>query len=476
MTALVRMPHPVPKCTQQSPSRPQLKENSHTMRTRATAAPAPAKSRQRRVAGAALITALGLAAASACAGGGSTGTAAHSGSPAPSVTGPVTITIGNVYTSTSALGRTFKQIIADFEKQHPNITVLSQPDSNYGTLETKLKAEISAGQAPTLGQGYESFADQLEQSGKIVPISTLAGTKSPAELSTFYTGVQKDLLLPDGTLAMWPIGKSLQVVFYNQKMLSADGLSPATDWDGFATDLETASKNGVVGITIDTSAQTSGEEWLEELAASYGTTAYAADGTPQFTSAAMVKALKYLQVLKSKGALATGTNYPGETALAAQKGLADISSSAGYYYESQAVGGKFALATTAVPQADMMAGGNFFVLSSATAQQQAAAWEFLQFEASPAEQAVWAAGTGYLPITAQALTQPAMSSYLAKNPWVQQIIGGLNSAIVDPPQEWVDECGTLLATALQAGLSGTDASSALNTAQTACTQKKQADS
>jgi ABC-type glycerol-3-phosphate transport system substrate-binding protein len=433
--------------------------------------------RSRRAAGAALIAALGLA-ASACAGGGTTtaSSTASSAAPQPSVTGPVTITIADAYTASSSLGKTFAKVIAAFQAKYPDITVKSVPEATYGDLETKLTAEVSAGQAPTIGQGYESFADKLEQSGKIIPISTLAGTKSPAELSTFYTGVQKDLYLPDGTLAMWPIGKSLQVVFYNSTLLKNDGLSAATDWNSLATDLEAASKSGVTGITIDPSADTSGEEWLEELAAAYSTEAYAADGTPQFTSPAMVKALQYLQNLKSKGALATGTNYPGETALGAQKGLADISSSAGYYYENQAVGGKFTLTTTAVPQDDMMAGGNFFVFNSATAQQQAAAWDFLQFVATPAEQAVWAAGTGYLPVTAQALTEPAIAPYLAGNPWVKQIIGGLDTGIVDPPQEWVDDCGTLLATALQAGLSGTSASSSLSTAQTACVQKKQADS
>jgi len=450
------------------------KENSHIMRIRATVP--RTRTRSRRAAGAALIAALGLA-ASACAGGGSTGASSTtSSSPLPSVTGPVTITVADVYTATSSLGKTFDKVVAAFEAKYPDITVKSAPSSNYGALETKLKAEVAAGTQPTIGQGYESFADQLAQSAKIIPISTLAGTKTPAELSTFYTGVQKDLYLPDGTLAMWPIGKSLQVIFYNSSMLKADGLTAAADWNTFATDLEAASKNGVTGITIDPSAQTSGEEWLEELAASYGTEAYASDGSPQFTSAAMVKALEYLQNLKSKGALATGSNYPGETALGGQKGLADISSSAGYYYENEAVGGKFALTTTAIPQTDMMAGGNFFVFSSATAQQQAAAWDFLQFVASPAEQAVWSAGTGYLPVTAQALTQSSMSGYLSKNAWVRQIIGGLNTAIADPPQEWVDDCGTLLATALQAGLSGTNATSSLNTAQTACLQKKQADS
>ena len=168
------------------------------MRIRATVS----GTRSRRAAGAALIAALGLA-ASACAGGGSTTAAGStSSSPQPSVTGPVTISIADAYTATSSLGKTFSKVITAFQAKYPDITVKSVPEATYGDLETKLTAEVSAGQAPTIGQGYESFADKLEQSGKLVPISTLAGTKSPAELSTFYTGVQKDLYLPDGTLAM----------------------------------------------------------------------------------------------------------------------------------------------------------------------------------------------------------------------------------------------------------------------------------
>jgi ABC-type glycerol-3-phosphate transport system substrate-binding protein len=433
---------------------------------------------------AALCAALVLAGAAACAGGGSASTAASgSASPLPSVTGPVTITFEEAMSS-GTLKTTLQTLVTQFESKYPDITVKLAPESDYGTLLTKEKAEVAAHNAPTLGQAYESWAEEFAASGVIVPISTLAGTSAPAQLSTFYTGVQKDLYLPDGKLWEWPFNKSLQVLFWNQNLLTADGLTVPTTWSQFQTALTTGSKGGVVGTTIDpggASGVTSGEEWLEELAASNGASLYASDGTPQFTSAGAVAALQYLVGLKHAGALATGSNYPGETALGAKKGLVDLSSSAGYYYETQAVGGKFTMTTSGFPAgssgaADMMAGTNLVVFSSATAQQKAAAWDFMQYLTTPAVQAQWAVGTGYLPVTAQALTQPSMTSYLAQNAWVDQVLPSLNSAIFDPPYTWVTNCGTFLSNALQAGLSGTSAASAMQTAQSACEQAKAADS
>lgn len=374
--------------------------------------------------------------------------------------------------------------VTAFEKANPKITVRLTAYATYGPLLTAETAQVAAGKAPTIGQAYESWAEKFATSKVIVPISSLPGAASTmtTDLSTFYTGVQNDLKLPDGQVWMWPFSKSLQVLFYNADLLKADGITGTpTTWTQFAADLKTASKNGVVGITIDpgnaTEGVTSGEEWLEELAASNGTPVYASDGSPQFTSPAVVSALGYLVNLKKEGALATGTNYPGETALGAKKGLVDLSSSAGYYYEQQTVGGKFPLTTTVLPagssgSADEMAGANLVVFASATTEQKAAAWKFLQYLSGPAEQAAWAAATGYYPITSQALTEPSMASYLKQNPWISTTITGLNTAIVDPPYSWVTQCGIDLSTAISAALSGTSASSALSTAQSACTTAK----
>jgi len=123
-----------------------------------------------------------------------------------------------------------------------------------------------------------------------------------------------------------------------------------------------------------------------------------------------------------------------------------------------------------------MAGANVVVYSSATEQQQAAAWTFLQYLASPTEQAIWAAGTGYLPVTAQALTDPAMSTFVAQNPYVTAAANSLSTAFVDPPYQWVTDCETNLETAMEAILdNGTAPSSALGTAQSSCQSTESAD-
>jgi ABC-type glycerol-3-phosphate transport system substrate-binding protein len=422
---------------------------------------------------------------SACAGGGSSSTTSPTASPSSSanagaITSPVTITFDNVYDS-GTLKTALASAIKNFEAANPKITVNNVTYANYGALLTAETAAVAAGNAPTVGQAYESWAQKFATSKVIVPISSLPGASSTMaqDMSSFYTGVQNDLKLPDGQVWMWPFDKSLQVLFYNATMMKSDGISsPPSTWTEFAADLKMASKNGVVGITIDpgnaTEGATSGEEWLEELAAANGSQVYSGNGSPQFTSPAVESAMQYLVSLKTAGSLATGSNYPGETALGAKKGLADLSSSAGYYYEQQSVGGKFPLTTTILPSGsagapDEMAGANLVVFASATSEQQAAAWKFLQYLAGPAEQAAWSAATGYYPVTSQALTEPSMATYLKQNPWVSTTVTGLNNAIFDPPYAWVTECGIDLSTALSAALSGTSASSALSTAQSACT-------
>ena len=192
----------------------------------------------------------------------------------------------------------------------------------------------------------------------------------------------------------------------------------------------------------------------------------------------MVKALQYMQDLKDANALATGTNYPGETALGAQKGMFDISSAAGYGFENKTVGGKFKLGISALPSGpagavNQLTGTNIVVFKSAGADQKAAAWAFLKFITSPAEQAQWAATSGYLPVTSQALSDPVMQAFVAKNPYETAAVSELDTAFTLPGFSWIFQCQGYEATAIQEALeNGKQPSDALNTAQSACAAAK----
>jgi len=370
-----------------------------------------------------------------------------------------------------------------FEKANPDITVNLEYQTSYGNLLAKETAGVSAHNPPTLGQVYESWAATFANSDAILPVSQYAGSSSPAGLSAFYAGVQKDLKLPDGKLWMWPFNKSVQVIYYNENMLKAKGLTAPTTWDQFATDAKAVSGKGVTAITVDPGSSASpagGQTMFAALAAAYGTPDMAPDGTPQLNSAAAIKALTYMATLKSEGALAVGSDYPGETALGAQKGVFDLSSAAGYYYENQAVGDKFPLGTEVLPTGpsgaptNIMSGTNVAMFAAASPAQQSAGWKYMQFLASASSQAQWSEQTGYLPVTPAAL--PLMSAFIAKNPYLPTAVAALEYAVPQPAYAWVEQAEGEEVVAIQAVLDkGADPTTALNAAQKAALADKQAD-
>ena len=376
---------------------------------------------------------------------------------------------------------TLVALTSAFEKANPGITVNLEYQTSYGNLLAKETAGVAAHNAPTLGQVQESWAATFANSDAILPLSQYAGSNSPAGLSAFYSGVQNDLKLPDGKLWMWPFNKSVQVMYYNESMLKAKSLPAPTTWAQFATDAKAVSTGGVTAITVDpgtSSSPAGGATMFEALTAAYGTPDFAANGTPQLNSPAAIQALTYMETLKNEGALAVGTDYPGETALGAQKGAFDLSSAAGYYYENQAVGSKFPLGTEVLPTGpsgtptNILSGTNIAMFSGASPAQQSAGWKYMQFLASASSQAQWAEQTGYLPVTSQAL--PLMSSFIAKNPYLTTAVAALQYAVAQPPYAWVQQAQGEEVVALQAVLDkGEDPTTALNAAQKAALADQQ---
>jgi len=237
-------------------------------------------------------------------------------------------------------------------------------------------------------------------------------------MGTFYKGIQKDMALPDGHTWMWPFNKSVLILFYNQDLLKADGQAAPATWDDYAKVMRAVSTNGVTGSTIDPGSATAaafGTQWFEILAKAGGADLYGKDGAPHLTDDGVVKALQYMKDLKDAGALATGKNYPGETALGAQKGMFDISSAAGYGFEKKTVGDKFALGISALPTGaaggvNELTGTNIVVFKSAERRPEGGGLAFLTFITSPEEQAGWASTSGYLPVTSDALPKMQTSS------------------------------------------------------------------
>jgi len=370
--------------------------------------------------------------------------------------GKVTITFMEAMSS-GTLKSSLDYLTQQFEKANPKVTVQLDAVPDYGTLLNKETAAVAAGKPPTIGQAYEDWAATFAKSKVILPLTSYA---TPDDLSHLYTGVKNDLYLPGNQLYMWPFNKSVIITYFNQKMLDGKKLPVPTTWDQFATDAKAVSGGGTVGIAIDpgtSSGPAGGEAWFEVLAHSYGTPVFTPTGTPQFNSPAAVQAMQYLVNLKQAGALSVGTNYPGQVALGAGKGLFDVSSVASYYYNQQAVGGKFPMGTAAVPagpsgRANEMAGTNIVMFAKSSSAQQKAAWSFMNYLSSATAQAYWASHSGYLPVTPDALGQ--MTDFLTKNPYEKVAAADLAIATASPPYPWITKCQGDLVVAMQSALSG----------------------
>ena len=417
-------------------------------------------------------------AASSAAGAAPSSAASSSAAPASAAAGQSASITFMEAMSSGTLKTTLDGLVSQFEQAYPNIKVTLIPEPNYATLQQKEEASVAAGNPPTIGQAYENWAATYAASNAIIPLASFVNGPngvSSSEQSDFWTGIWKDLYLPDGKIWMWPFNKSDYVMYYNQNMLQADHLTVPTTWTQFAADAKAATTGGNWGVSMDpgtSSAPANGTYLFVSMMRAYGGHLLL-NGKPDLNTSAAAQALSLLATMEQEGALKVGTNYPGQTALGAQKALFDMSTVASYYYNQQSVGGKFTMATAAFPsgpdgQGNAMQGTNIVMFAKSTPAQQQAAWTFMHWLTGTQQVATWASGSGYLPVTKSGLA--AMSSYVATHPYVTIASQSLESARGVPAEPWFTEEQGAIATALESVLINHESpQSALATAQSTST-------
>lgn len=420
--------------------------------------------------------ALGIAATLALGACSSSNTSSASDqSPAPTLAADKKVSITFAETMASgSLKPALDDLIKKFQQANPNITVNLEVQPNYANLKQKIDSMVSAGKPPTIAQVYPEWADSYLEAQVLQPLDGYA--KDNSELNDFYKGVKSSLYI-DNKLVTWPFNASNMVMYYNPDQLKKAGVGVPTTWSEFADTIKKTSVDGVTGISVDpgnSSSPANGTQMFQVIAADNGAELFTSDGKPQFTSDAAVSALQSMVDMKKAGSLATGSNYPGQTALGAQKGTFDVSTSTSYFYNKKAVGNKFTMGVAPLPagpngkSVNLLSGTSVALFKQADDDQKAAAWKFMQFLAAPENQAEWASKTGYLPVTKKALDEQVFKTYVSQNPWVATAGKALDDSVPLPPQSWVNEAQGLMAVAISDALSGSASpKDALAKAQTA---------
>lgn len=349
---------------------------------------------------------------------------------------------------------TVKGLIADFEKEHPNIHVTAQAPQGSGALGSitvsSVQTQLLAGHAPDVAQlTFDSLDFAATQLGAN-PISDLVGQDAVeqhlAGAHPFHDKAK--------TLANWngktygiPYVFSTPVLFYNATQLQAAGLPADVDlstWDKVLTAAKAVTaKTGKPSLDISCSVK--GGNWcMQGIFKSNGAEVLSDDRkTIGFGSDAAVDTVNKLADMYKAGVLRNSDSSSmsegfakGETALqlttsAFQGMFMSSATKAGWTLKAAGMpgfGGK--------PSVPTNSGSALFILGQDPAKQRAS-WELIKFMTSEHAYEQISSKIGYLPLRTS-LTQQggALYDWAQKNPLLAP-----NLAQLDRLQPWVSYPG-----------------------------------
>jgi sn-glycerol 3-phosphate transport system substrate-binding protein len=349
-----------------------------------------------------------------------------------SATKPVQITMWHelVRTNNDWLVSSTNEFNNSQDKVH--VTLVQQPD--YPSLFQKYKAGLSTGDLPDVAQFEDTTVQQLIDSGSTVPVQDCIDASRyslsdylPRTLKFYsYQGVQRSM----------PWAVSNVVLYYDPGKFAKAGLDPnkpPQTLDEVMQDSRKIVASGAATHGIALHAQPYVFEYL--LAKSGGE--YVNNGNGRVSRAAAAnltsaKAMKiwdwWNQMVKSGLALNTGSDPNSiDHFLAIGTGSAAMTFEAsGVIGPVEAVlnSGQYPgvqVATAPLPALTAGGGvpvgdGSLWISNRSSLAKRAAAWKFIQYLDSPAEQASLAAEGGYVPVRVSATHLPVLVNRWTQDP------------------------------------------------------------
>jgi multiple sugar transport system substrate-binding protein len=342
------------------------------------------------------------------------------------------------------------KIIAEFEKQNPDIHINSIYQGGYESLLTNLTASCTARTNPVISQMYESWTTRFLEHGLLKPME---------ELVSEYGGLSKESRQDivrvfiednswDGKLITLPFNKSAYVLYYNKDAMKGigmvdekgEGRAPVT-WDEM--------RDACIKFTRhDESGTTRFGIGIRPFIEGYTTFLFRAGGryldarakTVAFTDEAGRLTMNYLINLATKDKVVYIEPTYLDRAFGGERIAMYVSSTASIPYTEKSVAGKFQWDTAPIPYPagsekvarTVFQGTNIGIFKNHSPEKIKAAWRFVAFLTNTESATTWSVGTGYLPIRYSVLETPDMKEYLRKNHCYKAPIALLDNGIFEP--------------------------------------------
>ena len=306
-------------------------------------------------------------------------------------------------------GTTVKELVADFNKTHPNIEVVEKynPDM-YKGLTQNLQAAMASGKTPDVVQMGWSYLNYAAENLKYTDIPKMINEKVPADKDFLEKNYLPNVLAlaqtDDGKQIGIPYSVSVPVLFYNPEAFEKAGLDPNNPPKTWAEVQKAAKqikeKTGIMGFFMQEYA----DNWAQQalIESNGGKMLKKENGKTKaaFDSPEAADAYQLLADMVKDGSGLHATNEEGFQAyLSGKLGMVCTTIGKRANFEKSA---KFKVMVAPFPvfdgkQLQVPAGGNFLMVFSKDDAKQKAAWEFIKYLESPAALAKWSTGTGYLP-------------------------------------------------------------------------------
>lgn len=348
------------------------------------------------------------------------------GTPAPSQLGALNSTVtvqfwhalsGNLQAELNTLTDQFN---ASQTKVHVNLTAKGA----YSDLNKAVLTGIAANQAPDLAQCIETDAAKYNSSkalADLTPYINASDGLSSSDLKDIFP-VMLGAAKIRGTYFQFPFNKSTTVVYYNQDMFAAKGISsPPATWDEFFSDagkLADPSKGvtGIEGPSLDT---------FLSMLYEYGGQMYDSATNPTkatVNSSAGIKALTmWTDAIKAGAAkpIPAG-NFADQVDFQNQKTAMYMSTQVSYQFIVKPIGNKFKFAEAPFPAGDKgvkdeMFGANMCVFNKSSQDIQHGAMLYIKYLTSQSSTTEWAQKTSYMPVRQSAYTT-LQGGFYASNP------------------------------------------------------------
>lgn len=356
------------------------------------------------------------------------------------------------------------ELVEQYNASQDEYVVETQYSGTGDQLSAKLLNAVQNDQGPAmqLGDSTPQMLAQLIETGKVLPLDDLIDDpESEVSRDSFTEGMLATGTF-DGTVYSLPTEAGDYALVYNKEMFDEAGLDVPTTWDEVADAAEALTTDDRYGIYLPIGTG----EWpvftWQAMLWSAGGELLNEDSTEvAFDTPEGVTALKTWADLVDSGVAypsSLQTDADGQGIASLQTGQVGMVITGAYNLGKldEALGAENVGVATfpMIEEPAMNTGTNNSYILDGTDEEEAGAWDFLQYWLSPEVQAEWCIASGYLPTNVETAQTETFTSFVEEDPRMQVFVDELEYARARPSILEYSAISAALSTEIEKALLG----------------------